>query len=67
MKSSALQSCLAGAELTHSPLTAATRVRYPASAREMVTKSDRWVSYGYSGYLPHEDHPNANIGVNEYN
>ena len=36
MKSSALQSCLAGAELTHSPLTAATRVRNPASAREMV-------------------------------
>jgi len=29
-------SCLAGAVLTHSPLTAATRVRYPASACEMV-------------------------------
>ena len=28
--------CLTGAVLTHSPLTAATRVRYPASACEMV-------------------------------
>ena len=27
---------LAGAVLTHSPLTAATQVRYPASACEMV-------------------------------
>ena len=22
----------------------------------MVTKSDKWVSSGYSGFLPHEDH-----------
>ena len=29
----------------------------------MVTKSDRWVSSGHSGFLPHEDHPNANIGA----
>ena len=32
----------------------------------VVTKSDRWVSSGYSGFLPHEDHPNANIGSNEH-
>ena len=32
-----LLGCLAGAVLTHSPLTAATQVRYPASACEMVT------------------------------
>jgi len=25
----------------------------------MVTKSDRWVSTGYSGFLPHEDHRDA--------
>ena len=31
-----MSDCLAGAVLTHSPLTAATRVRYPASACEMV-------------------------------
>ena len=24
----------------------------------VVTKSDRWVSSGYSGFLPHEDHQN---------
>ena len=30
------QICLAGAVLTHSPLTAATWVRYPASACEML-------------------------------
>ena len=29
-------SCLAGGVLTHSPLTAVTQVRYPASACEMV-------------------------------
>ena len=27
----------------------------------VVTKSDRWVSSGHSGFLPHEDHPNANM------
>ena len=32
----------------------------------VVTKSDRWVSSGYSSFLPHEDHPNANIGANEH-
>ena len=32
----------------------------------VVTKSDRSVSSGYSGFLPHEDHPNANISVNEH-
>jgi len=26
--------------------------------------SGRWVSSGHSGFLPHEDHPNANIGAN---
>jgi len=26
----------------------------------------RWVSSGYSGFLPHVDHPNANIGANEH-
>ena len=31
----------------------------------VVTKSDMWVSPGHSGFLPHEDHPNANIGANE--
>ena len=31
-----IDGCLAGAVITHSPLTAATRVRYPASACEMV-------------------------------
>ena len=30
------KSCLAGAVLTHLPLTAVTQVRYPASACEMV-------------------------------
>ena len=32
----------------------------------VVTKSDRWVSSRHSGFLPHEDHPNANIGDNEH-
>ena len=32
----------------------------------VVTKSNRWVSSGYSIFLPHEDHPNANIGANEH-
>ena len=32
----------------------------------VVTKSDRWVSPGHSDFLPHEDHPNANIGANEH-
>ena len=31
----------------------------------VVTKSDRWVSSGHSGFLSHEDHPIANIGANE--
>ena len=35
LNDSSLQ-CLAAAVLIHSPLTAATRVRYPASACEMV-------------------------------
>ena len=33
---------------------------------DLVTKSDRWVSSGYSGFHLHEDHPNANIGANEH-
>ena len=32
----------------------------------VVTKSDGWVSSEYSGFLPHEDSPNANIGANEH-
>ena len=32
----------------------------------VVTKSDRWVSSGHSGFLPHEYHPNANISANEH-
>ena len=32
----------------------------------VVTKSGRWVSSRYSGFLPHEDHQNANIGANEH-
>ena len=32
----------------------------------VVTKSDKWVSSGHSGFLPLEDNPNANIGVNEH-
>ena len=32
----------------------------------VVTKSDRWVSSGYSRFLLHEDHPNAYIGANEH-
>ena len=32
----------------------------------VVTKSDRWVSSGHSGFLPHEHHPNANIGASEH-
>ena len=32
----------------------------------LVTKSDSWVSSGHSGFLSHEDHPNANIGANEH-
>ena len=56
--------CLADAVLTHSPLTAATRVRYPAC--EMVMWSDRWVTSVHSGFLPHQDHTNANIGANEH-
>ena len=51
--------------LTHSPLTAATQVRYPASACEMV-KLDMWVSSRYSGFLPHKDHPKANIGADKH-
>ena len=26
----------------------------------------KWVSIGYSVFLPHENHPNANIGANEH-
>jgi len=32
----------------------------------VVTKLDRWVCSGYSGFLPYEDHRNANIGANEH-
>ena len=32
----------------------------------VVTKSDSKVSPGHSGFLPHEDHPNANIGANKH-
>ena len=32
----------------------------------VVTKSDRLVSSGHSGFLQHEDQPNANIGANEH-
>jgi len=38
----------------------------PAINGYAVTKSDRWVSSRHSGFLPHEDHPNANIGANEH-
>ena len=31
----------------------------------IVTVSYRWISSGYTGFLPHEDHRNANIGANE--
>ena len=31
---------------------------------DMVTKSDRWVSSGRSGFLPHEDDTNTNSGAN---
>jgi len=31
----------------------------------VVTTSDRWVSTGYSGFLPHEDQ-NKNIDANEH-
>ena len=31
----------------------------------VVTKWDRWVSSEYSGFLPQEDHRNANIGAND--
>ena len=43
--------------------------RYPTPIMwdgHVVTKSDRWFSSGHSGFLPHEDHPNANIGANEH-
>ena len=36
------------------------------SDSHVVTKSDRWVSSGHSGFLPHEDHRNAIIGANEH-
>ena len=58
--------CLADAVLTHLPLTAVTRVRYSASACEMVMWSDRWASSEHSGFLPHEDHQNANIDANSH-
>ena len=32
----------------------------------VVTKSGRWVSIGYFGCLPHEDHTNSNISANEH-
>ena len=32
----------------------------------MGTKSDRWVSSGYPGFLTHENHRNENIGANEH-
>ena len=32
----------------------------------VVTKPDRWVSSRYSGFIPREDHSNANIGANEH-
>ena len=51
--------CLAGPVVTRSPLTAATRVRYPHV---------RW-AFGYQvrqmSFLPHEDQSNANIDDNE--
>ena len=37
-----------------------------SSDSHVVTKSERWVSYGYSGFLPHEDYTNTNIGANEH-
>ena len=60
--------CLAGAVLMHSPLTTATRVRYPASACAMVMWSPSQTGRFPPGPLvsSHEDHPNANIGVNEH-
>ena len=32
----------------------------------VLIKSDRWVSSGYSGFLRHDDHTNAKIGDNEH-
>ena len=32
----------------------------------VVTKSDRRVFFGNFGFLPYEDHTNANIGANEH-
>ena len=34
--------------------------------QQLEAKSDRWVSSGHSGFLPHEDHQNAIIGANEH-
>ena len=41
-------------------------VAFESSHGLVVTKLDWWVSSGYSGFLPHEDHRNANIGANEH-
>ena len=62
------EQCLTGAVLMYPPLTAANRVDTQRRhvRWSLVTKSGRWVSPGYSGYLPHEDNPNANIGANEH-
>ena len=32
----------------------------------VVTKSDRWVSSGYSRFFPHEDYTNEIIGTKEH-
>jgi len=32
----------------------------------VVTKSDGCISSEYSGFLPHEDHRNINIGAKEH-
>jgi len=55
--------------VTHSPLTSATRVQYPASACEMVMWSPSQTGGfppGTPVFLRHEDHRNANIGANEH-
>ena len=55
--------CLAGAVLTHSPLTAATWRRH---VRWSCGHQVRQVGFPrHSGFLPQEDHLNANIGANE--
>ena len=66
MKAACFLTAKFGDHMTISHADSKYRTRVGMWDGHVVTKSDRWVSSGYFGFLPHEDHPNANIGANEH-